>query len=240
MNIDFSNFLVIDIETVGMAPDYTSLPPRFKGLWDHKSQFFREAEVMTSAELFEEKAGIFAEFGKIVTIAVGFFYYDSSKLCFKVKAFYNNNEKDLLNDFKQLLSSKFEEKSITFCAHNGKEFDYPYIARRMLVNGISLPSCLQFHGKKPWEINHIDTMEMWKFGDRKAFTSLDLLAALFGIQSSKSDLDGSRVHETYYKNEDLNSIAEYCMNDVVVTAQLFLKLNGLPLLDDDRIEITNT
>lgn len=240
MNLDFSNFLVIDIETVGVSPDYGGLPKRFQKLWDHKSQFFKDSDDKTSAELFEERAGIFAEFGKIVSIAIGFFFYDGSKLCFKVKAFSNDDEHLLLKSFKELLTSKFDEGKIRFCAHNGKEFDYPYIARRMLVNDISLPACLQFHGKKPWEINHLDTMELWKFGDRKAFTSLELLAALFNIESSKSDLDGSKVHEAYYKQQGLEKIAEYCMNDVVVTAQLFLKLNALPLMEPENIEIISS
>ena len=238
MNIDLSNFLVIDIETVGCTKSYQDLEPRMQKLWDNKAQFFREADQKSSEELFAEKAGIFAEFGKIVTIAVGFLYYNpDNQISLKVKAFSGHDEKAILQDLKSLIEKSFRMDRLIFCAHNGKEFDYPYIARRMLVNGIELPEYLQFHDKKPWEINHVDTMDLWKFGDRKSFTSLDLLAALFDIESSKGDMDGSMVNNAYYQGNALDSIAEYCKADVVVTAQLFLKLSSMAVIKEDNIHI---
>ena len=238
MNIDLSNFLILDIETVGAAKSYNELNPRLQKLWDHKSQFFRESEIKSPAELYDEKAGIFAEFGKIVTIAIGFIFYNSeNELCLKVKAFKGHDEKEVLNGFNDLIQKQFKPGKLTLCAHNGKEFDYPYIARRMLVNGITLPEYLQFHDKKPWEITHIDTMDLWKFGDRKSFTSLDLLATIFGIDSSKQGMDGSMVNYAYYHEDGLNEIAEYCKADVVVTGQLFLRLNSLPEIKKENIEL---
>ena len=238
MKIDFNNFLVIDIETVGVAGSFDELDERLQKLWEYKCAFFRDADQKTPAELFAEKAGIFAEFGKIVTIAAGFVWYNQEReLSLKVRAFSGHSEAGILNEFNEMIDKSFDQPKLTFCAHNGKEFDYPYIARRMLVNGIRLPYCLQFQDKKPWEINHVDTMDLWKFGDRKSFTSLDLLAAIFDIGSSKSDMDGSMVSNAYYKEDGLDRIAEYCKADVVVTTQLFLRLNSLPSIKEENIEI---
>ena len=238
MKVDFNNCLVIDIETVGGVSSYDQLSERLQKLWEYKCTFFRDADQKTPAELFAERAGIFAEFGKIVTIAAGFVWYNQEReLSLKVKAFSGHDEASILNEFNQMIDKSFEQPKLTFCAHNGKEFDYPYIARRMLVNGINLPQCLQFHDNKPWEIKHIDTMDLWKFGDRKSFTSLDLLAAIFEIDSSKGDMDGSMVNNAYYLEDGLERIAEYCKADVVVTTQLFLRLNSLPAIKEENIEI---
>jgi len=198
----------------------------------------RAEEGLTPEELYFQKAGIYAEFGKIVTIAVGYFAKVDDVLSLRVKAFASDNEKEILNDFKGLLEQYFDQQKLALCAHNGKEFDFPYMCRRMLVNGVPPPSCLQIAAKKPWEILHLDTLEMWKFGDRKNFTSLDLLAALFDIPSSKDWIDGSKVNHTYYVEKDLPRIAKYCMQDVVVTAQLYLKFNCMPLVKAENIIFT--
>jgi len=225
MDLDLKNILVIDIETVACAEDYDNLDDRLRKQWDRKSVYLHNPDTLSSAELFNDRAGIYAEFGKIITIAVGFYtILEDSKTSLRVKAFAGDDEKKVLLDFKTLVDSKFDPGSLSFCAHNGKEFDYPYISRRMLVNGISLPETLNLRNKKPWEIMHVDTMELWKFGDRKNFTSLDLLASIFGIESSKDNIDGSMVNEIYYKDGDLEKITTYCMHDVAVTAQLYLKL----------------
>ncbi len=224
---DLKNILILDIETIGCAKEYNDLDERLKKQWDKKSSYFQQNDTLSSSELFSEKAGIYAEFGKIITIAVGFFTEtDNNRIGLRVKAFAGDDEKKILNDFKGLLD-KFNQNTLVFCAHNGKEFDYPYISRRMLVNHIELPVALDIRDKKPWEIKHIDTMELWKFGDRKNFTSLDLLAAIFEIESSKDGIDGSMVNSVYYNDGDINKIAEYCMQDVTVTAQLYLKLNNI-------------
>ena len=239
MNIqDLKNILLIDIETIGMAESFDQLEPRFKKEWERKSRFLLNSDTMTPQELFEERAGIYSEFGKIVVIGLGLFNLSSDKeLSLRVKALSGVDEKQLLEDFKELIETKFQPDQLALCAHNGKEFDYPYIIRRMLVNDISLPEALDYGGKKPWEIKHIDTMDLWKFGDRKSFTSLELLAALFGIGSSKSGIDGSKVNETFYKEKNLDKIVEYCKEDVVVTGQVFLRLNSFPSIKPENIHL---
>lgn len=232
---ELKDILVIDIETVSGFQTYSELDPRFKELWDHKSTFINNLK--TSEELYYEKGGIFAEFGKVVTISLGFFYVEDENLCFKVKTLSNNDEMTLLNEFNNLITTKFHPGKLTFCAHNGKEFDYPYLCRRMIINQITLPDVLKICSKKPWENRHVDTLEMWKFGDRKNFTSLDLLAATLGVPTSKDDCDGSMVNHIFYKENDLARISKYCAKDVVVTAQVYLRLTGKPLMREENIFI---
>lgn len=233
--MDLKNILFLDIETVSCAPSFDKLSERMKPLWKKKAALLKNDELLTPEELFFERAGIYAEFGKVVTIAVGYFANNDNNLSLRVKAFSSHDEKELLTAFKELLQTHFDSKTLVLCAHNGKEFDFPYLCRRMLVNGLIPPSCLDIAGKKPWEVLHLDTMELWKFGDRKNFTSLDLLAALFDIPSSKSDIDGSMVNHAYYIEKDLEKIAKYCKQDVVVTAQLYLKFNCKPLITPENI-----
>ncbi len=235
---ELRNILFLDIETVACAPNYQELDERLKKEWNKKSRFLLNNDVMTPEELFNERAGIYSEYGKIVTIGLGSFHYnDNRELSLRVKDITNDDERQVLLDFKQLLDTKFDQRRLAFCAHNGKEFDYPYITRRMLINGVKLPYALNHAGKKPWEINHIDTMDLWKFGDRKSFTSLELLAALFKIESSKSDIDGSMVNQVYYQDRDLDKIAQYCKQDIVVTAQVFLRLKSLETVKPENIQV---
>lgn len=231
------NILFLDIETVSCTSDYHLMDDRLKLLWDKKSLLIKNEDQLPTDELFLKRAAIYAEFGKVVTIAVGMILPGTDGPALRVKAYYHDNEKQLLQEFKELLEQKFDQNKLILCAHNGKEFDFPYLCRRMLLNGIPLPKTLNISGKKPWEVPHIDTMEMWKFGDRKSYTSLDLLSAIFNIESSKSDIDGSMVTEVYYQNKQLDRIARYCMNDVVVTVQLFLKLHCLPTITKDKITL---
>ena len=237
LNQILSDILVLDIETVSEYPDYQSMPERLKPLWDKKAHFLRKDEEISNEGIYFDKAGIYAEFGRVICIAVGYFVRsEGNEIQLRVKSIQNDDERIVLDEFKSLLS-KFDQKKIQFVAHNGKEFDFPYICRRMLVKGIEIPESLNISGKKPWEIRHIDTMDLWKFGDRKNFSSLELLASLFDIDSSKSDIDGSMVNTYYYKKNKLDVIAEYCKADVVVTSQLFLKLNFLPLIEKENIII---
>jgi DNA polymerase elongation subunit (family B) len=159
----------------------------------------------------------------------------SGEMGLRIKAYSGKNEKDILSGFKDLTNNNLDSEKLILCAHNGKDFDFPYLCRRYLINGIEIPTALQISGKKPWEINHIDTMEMWKFGDRRNYSSLDLLAGIFGIDSSKKDLDGSMVNKVYYKDKDIKRIEEYCKQDVFVTANLFLKLNLMPAIKENNI-----
>lgn len=232
---ELRDILFIDIETVASTDDYASMDERMKVQWSRKANFFRRDVKLTDEELFHERAGIYAEFGKIICIAVGkYLDSESGLLALKTKVYCDPNESDLLLNFKQMVE-KFDASSLRLCAHNGKEFDYPYLCRRMLINSISLPAVLNLSGKRGWEVPHLDTMELWKFGDYKHYTSLDLLAALFQIPSSKSKIDGSQVNYVYHHDKDLEKIAEYCRADVVVLAQLFLKMKGYPLIPEANI-----
>ena len=236
MKFSLENLLVLDIETIRSYKQYEDMPERLQAQWERKSTFLRTDNDESAKELFEDRGGIYAEFGQIVGISVGFFTYDGPDLALRVKALFNNDEAILLNEFKDLLH-KFDGKDLTLCGHNGKEFDFPYLCRRMLINNIKLPAVLDTSGKKPWEVNHLDTMEMWKFGDRKNFTSLELLATLFDIPTSKDAIDGSQVSNVFYDEQDLEKIAKYCSKDVVVTAQLLLRLNQLPMIKEENIHL---
>jgi DNA polymerase elongation subunit (family B) len=240
---ELRDILFLDIETVASTDHYESLGERLKTQWGRKAGYFKQREEgMTNEDLFYERAGIYAEFGKIIVIGVGKLKENErGELVLKTKSLFDHDEKKLLEAFKVLVekmdTASPDGKPVTkLCAHNGKEFDFPYLSRRMLVNGIGLPSILSLSGKKAWEVPHLDTMELWKFGDYKHYTSLDLLAAIFDIPTSKTEMDGSRVNEVYYNEKDLKKIAEYCVGDVVAVAQLFLKMKGLNVLPSDRIQ----
>jgi len=235
MNAELRDILFLDIETIGMVEHFSELNERFKTQWARKANFLKRDNNQTDEELFYERAGIYAEFGKIIVVAIGkFSETENGSLVFKTKSFGGNDEKKLLEEFKSVLE-KMDPTKTKLCAHNGKEFDFPYMSRRMLVNGVPLPSLLNLGGTKKWEVPHLDTMEMWKFGDYKHYTSLDLLLALFDIPSSKGQMDGSMVNTVYYKEKNLPKITEYCLADVLAIAQLYLRMKGLPLLDEKNI-----
>ncbi|MGF1533831.1 MAG: 3'-5' exonuclease [Bernardetiaceae bacterium] len=234
------HLLVLDIETVPTVARFDELSPELQKLWAHKAQYMQQKEPeKTIAELFEERGGIFAEFGKIIVISLGFFFFDEDRdLCLRVKSIADDDEAALLREFSDIIH-KFDPKKLRLIAHNGKEFDFPYIGRRMLVQGIPIPEALELRDKKPWEIQHLDTMELWRFGDRKNFTQLALLAAIFGLPTSKSDIDGSQVAQVYYHDNDLSRIAHYCNQDVVLTAQVYLRLTQQPIILPQKIQIVS-
>ena len=232
-NIPIERILFLDIETVPATYQFENLDQTTQELWDAKSK--RMQRDGSTAEDVYEKAGIFAEFGKIVCISVGFIKKKGHNVELRLKSFQNDDESALLTEFCQLLTSHFNTDNDLLCAHNGKEFDFPYIARRLLINGLALPNALDIAGKKPWEINHLDTMELWKFGDYKHYTSLSLLTHVFGIPTPKDDISGADVGRVYWEDEDLPRIAKYCEKDVKATAQLFLKYRGEPLISDNNI-----
>lgn len=234
---ELRDILFLDIETVAITNNFQSLDERLKVQWSRKASFLKRSEDQSDEELFHERAGIYAEFGKIICISVGkLFDHESGELGLKTKAFYGHNEATLLEEFREMLVKLGD--NVKLCAHNGKEFDFPYMCRRMLVNNIALPASLNLAGKKSWQVEHMDTMEMWKFGDYKHYTSLDLLASIFNIASSKSDIDGSKVNSVYYQQGDLEKIKNYCTADVLVLAQLFLKMKSLPLVKDENVITT--
>ncbi|RLD31902.1 MAG: 3'-5' exonuclease [Bacteroidetes bacterium] len=230
--ISLDKILFLDIETVPMCATYDELPERFVPLWDKKAGYLKREEEDTPSTLFP-RAGIYAEFGKVVCISFGMFRDGN----FRIKSFYGDDEKALLTDFTNLLESKFSSKDFLLCAHNGKEFDFPYLSRRMLINAIPLPEILDLAGKKPWEVAHIDTMELWKFGDFKNYTSLEVLSAVFDIPTPKDDIDGSQVGKVYWEDKDLERIVKYCQKDVLAIAQLFLRYQGKALLEEGKIII---
>ncbi|MUH35035.1 3'-5' exonuclease [Zobellia amurskyensis] len=231
--INLEHILFLDIETVPEQESFDALNDEKKELWDQKSKYQRKEDF--TAEEFYDRAGIWAEFGKIVCISVGYFRINGENKTFRTTSFYGEEDK-LLKEFKNLLNGHFSSTKHLLCGHNAKEFDFPYIARRMIIHGIELPFKLNLFGKKPWEIPHLDTMELWKFGDYKNFTSLKLLANILGIPSPKQDIDGSMVREVYYEEKDLDRIVTYCELDVVTTAQVFLRLRGDELLDESDIK----
>lgn len=231
--IDFKSILFIDIETVPEVEYYSQLSEVKQELFALKTQYQRKEEI--SPEEFYERAGIWAEFGKIVCISVGFFSQFEEERLFRVKSFYGDDEKLILKEFKELLDNHFNGVNHLLCAHNGKEFDFPYIARRMIINRINLPKKLNLFGKKPWEIPHLDTMDLWKFGDYKHFTSLKLMTNVLNIPSPKEDIDGSQVAKVYYEEKNLDRIVNYCEKDTIAVAQLLLRLNNQELLNDLEI-----
>ncbi|MEO8471314.1 MAG: 3'-5' exonuclease [Chryseolinea sp.] len=226
---ELKDILFLDIETVAIESQFDTLDERLKAQWSRKANFLRRGTDQSDDFLYQDRAGIFAEFGKIICIAVGKFVdIDSGGLGLRTKVYAGHDEGELLCAFKTMIE-KLDQNTIKLCAHNGKEFDFPYLCRRMLVNSISLPAALSISGRKPWDIPHLDTMEMWKFGDFKHYTSLDLLAALFDIPTSKGDIDGSQVNTIYHQSKDIGRISDYCVRDVVVLAQLYLKLKVIKL-----------
>ncbi|NLP57052.1 3'-5' exonuclease [Lutibacter sp. B1] len=231
--INFENILFLDIETVPEVEFFSDLNEEKQELFALKTQYQRKDEL--SPEEFYERAGIWAEFGKIVCISVGYFTnFNSSSRMFRVTSFFGDEVK-ILEDFKDLLNNHFNKPAHVLCAHNGKEFDFPYIARRMIIHQIQLPVKLNLFGKKPWEIPHLDTMELWKFGDYKHFTSLKLLTSILGIPSPKDDISGAQVSEVYYKEKNMDRIVTYCEKDTIAVAQLLLRFNNLPLLEELNI-----
>ncbi|MBP6001204.1 MAG: 3'-5' exonuclease [Flavobacterium sp.] len=227
-----NNILFLDIETVPEQEHYDQLDPDMRQLWEQKTQYQRKDEV--SGEDFYERAGIWAEFGKIITISVGYFVNKADIRNFRVTSFWGD-EKKILNDFSNLLNTHFNGAQHLLCGHNAKEFDIPFIARRMIINGIALPNKLDLFGKKPWEVPHLDTLELWKFGDYKHFTSLKLLTKVLGVPSPKDDIDGSEVARVFYEEKDIDRIITYCEKDVIAVAQIFLRLRREELLIEDEI-----
>lgn len=229
--LELEKVLFLDIETVPQYPVYEDQPERLKKLWDNKAQRLAANEENQTPQSLYPRAGIYAEFGKIICISVGFI----KKGMFREKSYYGDDEKILLTEFSELLNKHYNTTSHILCGHNAKEFDFPYISRRILLNGLKLPKILNLHGKKPWEIHHLDTMDLWRFGDYKSYTSLNLLTAIFDIPTPKDDIDGSMVGQVYWKDGDLERIAVYCQKDTLAVAQLLLKYMGLPLIKEENI-----
>ncbi len=232
--ISVFDILFLDIETVPAEPGFDDLSDHYKEFWEKKSASFR-MENESAADVYR-KAGLFAEFGKIICISVGIINSIKKENFFRVKSFFGDDEKKLLSDFSEMLRNYLNRKEILLCAHNGINFDFPYIARRMLVHGIELPDILDTAGKKPWESRFIDTMDLWKFGEFRHTVALDLLAELFGIDTPKEEMNGSMVSEAYWKEQNLKKIVTYCEQDVLCVAQLILKFKGLNPIPKENVQ----
>lgn len=230
--INLENILFLDIETVPCEEHFSSLDEEWQSLWEQKTQYQRKEEY--TAEEFYDRAGIWAEFGKIICISAGYFTFKSDIRHFRVTSFIGN-ESQILRDFSNLINNYFQQPQHILCGHNAKEFDIPFIARRMIINAIEIPAKMNLFGKKPWEVPHLDTLELWKFGDYKHYTSLKLLTKVLGIPSPKGDIEGSQVANVYYNEKDIDRIVTYCEKDTIAVAQVFLKLRRQDLLDDDEI-----
>ena len=226
--------LFLDIETVPLVAKFEDMPKAMQELWDNKSQQFRKDS--QQAEDVYQRAGIYAEFGKVICISFAMIHLKDGQRTIRIKSIANHDEKLILSEFSSLLSKLNANNDLLLCAHNGKEFDFPYLSRRMLINSIQLPSILDVASKKPWETQFLDTMELWKFGDYKNYTSLNLLAHVFGIPSPKSDIDGSQVANVYWNDNDLERISRYCQNDVLTIVQLFLRFKGESVIATENIE----
>lgn len=230
------NILFLDIETVPQSEFFNDLPEESQQLFADKTQYQRKDDL--TPEEFYERAGIWAEFGKIICISVGYFTIKNAERQFRTKSIIGE-EKQLLEEFNDLVKKHFSNPAFVFCGHNIKEFDIPYMCRRMLINGINIPEKLQLFGRKPWEIPHLDTLELWKFGDYKHYTSLKLLTHVLNIPSPKEDIDGSEVRNVYYNEKNIDRIKKYCERDVVAVAQIFLRMRNEPILNESEIFSVN-
>ena len=235
--IPLNNILFLDIETVSQHEEFEELSEQWKELWTKKAEsLLRNHKDEQTVESIYERAAIYAEFGRIICISCGIIMGSGENKTMTVKSFYGDDEKQILGSFCEMLQKWTPGSQKYLCAHNGKEFDFPYLCRRMVINNECIPELLSISGKRPWEVNHLDTMELWRFGDYKNFTSLNLLAHVLNIPTSKDDIDGSMVGMVYWKEKNLRRIVEYCQKDVVTMAQIYLRLIREPLIPLQNIE----
>jgi 3'-5' exonuclease len=231
------NILFLDIETVSQYSSFDEVPESWKQLWSKKAEFLLKDKPLESTDKIYGRSAIYAEFGKIICISCGIISGRGEEKRLTIKSFFGDDEKAILLQFCEMLDKWAIDNNKSLCAHNGKEFDFPYLCRRLIITGLPVPTILQISGKKPWEIQHLDTLELWKFGDYKSYTSLNLLAHCLGVPTPKDDIDGSMVGEVYWKQHDLDRIVTYCQKDVITVAQIFLRMQGLPLIRMENIDI---
>lgn len=239
-----SNIIFFDIETVPLTERLDQLPESLQSLWLSKFETLRQRKVediktVSDDQNYFDNAGVYSEFARVVCISVGIFAPDGDRLTFRLKSFASDNESLILKEFAEILNSRSRQTAVKLCGHNIKEFDVPFVCRRMLINNLSIPAVINVAGKKPWEVPFIDTLELWRFGDYKNYTSLKLLTTILGIPTPKDDIDGSKVATVYYREQNLARIARYCQKDVLATARLYQRLNYLPLIADEDVVFVN-
>jgi len=238
-HLHLENLICLDIETVPGFQVFSEMPEQLKELYLKKSERLKQ-ENETEEEQYFNHAGIYAEFGKVVCISIGIFRKEKDQLQLRMKSIFGDDEKKLLNEFSEILNKHYNKPDrFQFCGHNIREFDIPYLSRRLLINHLPLPVLLDISGRKPWEVNMIDTLQLWRFGDVKHFTSLKLLALILGIDSPKDDIEGKDVGRVYWKEKNLQRIVEYCQRDVITVAQLILRFKGVPLLGKQEIFVNS-
>jgi predicted PolB exonuclease-like 3'-5' exonuclease len=235
--MNFNNILFLDIETVSQFETYNHLPDDWKELWDAKAQIINRNKESETSETIYHRSAIYAEFGKIICISCGCIQGNGDEKKLVIKSYFGEDEHKLLADFADMLQKWSGDSEKFLCAHNGKEFDYPYLCRRMIIHGIEIPEALKIAGRKPWEIRHLDTLELWKFGDYKNYTSLKLIAKVLGIPSPKDDIDGSMVNSVYWVEKDIDRIVEYCQKDVLTLTQVLLRFHCQPLIKSGNVDI---
>jgi 3'-5' exonuclease len=235
--VPLNNILFLDIETVSQYASHEELPDAWKDLWSRKAEWLLRNKEDQTPETIYERAAIYAEFGKIICISCGIIIGGGASKRLLLKSFYGDDERTILSEFCDMLSKWSTDSPKFLCAHNGKEFDFPYLCRRMVINDVCIPSLLSISGKKPWEVAHLDTMELWKFGDYKSYTSLNLLAHVLGLSTPKDDMDGSMVGQVYWNGRDLNRIVEYCQKDVITLTQVYLRLMRETIVAEENIDI---
>ncbi|HXB08725.1 MAG TPA: 3'-5' exonuclease [Puia sp.] len=227
--------LFLDIETVSQYPDFSAVPEDWQELWRHKAENLNREKALATPEELYGRAAIYAEFGKVICISCGVLSGPPAERKLSLKSFYGDDEKEILQQLYEMLHKWSSEGQKYLCAHNGKDFDFPYLCRRMVIHGMRIPSVLNLSGKKPWEVPHIDTMELWKFGEYKNYISLNLLAHTLGVPTPKDDIDGSQVGTVYWTERDLQRIVTYCQKDVVTVAQVYLRIHGETLIRPENI-----
>ncbi len=232
---DIHNIIFIDIETVREKNELSELSEKMQSAWTRRAKRLTDDPNPDVAELYKTRSALYAEFGKVIVIAMGVIHEVDGEPSLRMKCLSGHDEVALLNEFRQTLEG-FDQSRYVFCAHNGREFDFPYLGRRMVINHIAPPAMLDLSGRPPWELNHIDTMELWAFGARKPFISQDFLCTLLNVPTSKSDINGSMVGSVYYDDNDLERIASYCYKDVVTLVNLYRRMKVMPLIDEKNIE----
>ncbi len=235
-DVPSENILFIDIETVPLHYHFDEMTDEMQLLWSDKTRFIQQRQEKEASEVYE-RAGVYAEFGKVICISIGYLHQSSGDKMLRITSFAGEDEREVLEDFAGLLNNRFSAPNYFMCGHNIKEFDIPYLCRRMLIHGMRLPEMLNIAGKKPWEVKHLDTMELWKFGDYKHFTSLNLLTRIFDIPTPKDDISGADVSRVFYEEKDLERIVRYCEKDVVAVAQLLLSMKGEPRVEEKNVVV---
>ncbi len=239
-HIRLENLIFIDIETVKEHEGFSGLDDVSADLWRKKSSFFKVAEGSVEEDLYEEKAGLYAEFAKVVCISVAFMVKNGEgKYDLRLKSFYGEEESFILKDFKELLDKYYKNSKYIFCGHNIKDFDLPFLMRRMLINQIRLPLKFNINNFKFYQPMAVDTFQIWKFGDHRNYTSLKLMQKALKIDFPEySEIDGNDIDQLYWKDKNMDSIIEHCQNDVISVAQLMLRFKSFDLLEEYNVLIS--